>query len=71
MTAIICTASPNCDHTGLTLSTLRFAQRAKAISTQASSNEVVDDHELILEYQKKLNLAEKKIKSLQGIIERQ
>lgn len=53
------------------MSTLRFAQRAKAISTQAVSNQVVDDHELILEYKKKLDLAEKKIKSLQGIIDRQ
>ncbi len=31
LTSIICTISPNSDHTHLTLSTLRFAQRAKAV----------------------------------------
>jgi len=58
LTAIICTASPNLDHIQLSLSTLRFASRAKAITTQATSNEVVDDHELLDEYKKKLNKAE-------------
>jgi len=71
LTAIICTTSPNQEHIGLTLSTLRFASRAKAIATQASSNEVVDDHELLHEYKHKLNMAEKKIKSLRAILEKQ
>lgn len=44
LTAVICTASPNYDHINLSLSTLRFASRAKAVQTKAAANEVVDDH---------------------------
>lgn len=35
LTAVICTVSPNIDHVALTMSTLRFAARAKTVHTMA------------------------------------
>jgi len=47
LTSIICTVSPNLDHVSQSLSTIRFAQRAKCIQTKAVANEVVDDFLMI------------------------
>jgi len=47
LASIICNISPHIDHVNLTFSTLRFAQRAKAIQNEAKRNEVIDDHELL------------------------
>lgn len=52
LTSVICTVSPNFEHVNLTLSTLRFGQRAKAVETTASANEVVEDHLMLQEYKK-------------------
>ena len=68
LTAIICTLSPNLDHINLTLSTLRFAQRAKNVQTKAISNEVVDDYMMLHDLKSKLISAERRITQLEELM---
>eukprot|EP00178_Gracilaria_changii_P009086 TRINITY_DN268_c0_g1_i1.p2 TRINITY_DN268_c0_g1~~TRINITY_DN268_c0_g1_i1.p2 ORF type:complete len:1134 (-),score=265.78 TRINITY_DN268_c0_g1_i1:8939-12340(-) len=57
-TAIICAITPSTLHMDETLSTLKFASRAKKVTNHAQTNEFLDDRA-------KLRRAEKKIASLQ------
>ena len=68
LTSIVCTLSPNYKHINLSLSTLRFASRAKSIQTQASVNEVVDDYLMLQELKGKLIQLEKRNAQLEDII---
>lgn len=68
LTAVICTVSPNFEHVNLTLSTLRFGQRAKAVETVASTNEVVEDHLMLQEYKKRVTKLEKRIAQLEDLL---
>ena len=68
LTAIICTCSPNLEHINLTLSTLRFGQRAKAVEVQAAQNEVVEDYMMLHEYKNKIIQMEKRIAQLEDLL---
>jgi hypothetical protein len=61
LTSIISTISRNIDHVNLTFSTLRFANRAKTVQNNAHLNEVIDDHELLLSYKRKVGILEKRV----------
>ena len=54
LTTIICTISPASMNYYQTLSTLRFATRAKSVRLQASTNEYFDDKDKIYYYQKEI-----------------
>lgn len=58
LTSIICTIAPDVNYMQLSLSTLRFAMRAKRIKNQPVVNEVVDDAAMIVTYKKKIALLE-------------
>lgn len=68
LTSLICTLSPNVDHTNLSFSTLRFATRAKKVENRARVNEVIDDHKLLMVYKKKVAVLEKRVMQLENII---
>jgi hypothetical protein len=68
LTSLICTLSPNFDHTSLSFSTLRFATRAKAVENRARVNEVIDDHKMLAVYKKRVSALEKKVTLLENII---
>ncbi|EKX53682.1 hypothetical protein GUITHDRAFT_64226, partial [Guillardia theta CCMP2712] len=51
-TSIICTITPAAVHTEETLSTLKFATRAKTIKNTVTVNEVLDDQALLRRYKK-------------------
>ncbi len=50
LSSLLCTLSPNAEHLNLSLSTLRFATRAKNVENQARVNEVIDDHKMMKVY---------------------
>ena len=54
LTTIICTISPACMNYYQTLSTLRFATRAKSVKLQVTTNEFFDDKDKIYYYQKEI-----------------
>ena len=54
LTTIICTISPASMNYYQTLSTLRFAMRAKSVRLQATTNEYFDDKDRIYYYQKEI-----------------
>ena len=54
LTTIICTVSPASMNYYQTLSTLRFATRAKSVRLQATTNEFFDDKDKIYYYQKEI-----------------
>ena len=68
LSAIICTVSPNFEHINLTLSTLRFGQRAKAVEVQPAQNEVVEDYLMLHEYKSKIIQMEKRIAQLEDLL---
>ena len=47
LTAIICTISPAAINYYQTLSTLKFATRAKTVTNKPTVNEIVDESELM------------------------
>jgi centromeric protein E len=52
LTAIICTISPAAINYYQSLSTLRFALRAKTVKNKPTVNEIIDENEMIaLKYQ--------------------
>ena len=54
-TALIATVSPIIDHSEETISTLKFADRAKKIMTKVTANEISKaDDELVLKLQKEI-----------------
>ena len=54
-TAIICTVTPASAYAEESLSTLKFASRAKSIRNKAIVNEVVSDDALLKRYRKEIN----------------
>jgi len=54
-TAIICTVTPASTYVEETLSTLKFASRAKSIRNNAVVNEVVSDDALLKRYRNEIN----------------
>lgn len=50
LTAIICTVSPAAVNYYQTLSTLRFATRAKTVKNKPKVNEIVDETEMIAQF---------------------
>ncbi|KAF6003978.1 hypothetical protein F1559_004585 [Cyanidiococcus yangmingshanensis] len=53
-TAVICAITPAAAHAEETLSTLKFATRAKDVQNRAQQNEVLDDRALLKRYQKEI-----------------
>ncbi|CAG9335929.1 unnamed protein product [Blepharisma stoltei] len=64
LTAIICTIAPEINNVQLSISTLRFATRAKSIKNQPIINEVIDDSKLITGYKNKIARLEAQISSI-------
>lgn len=58
LTAIICTIAPEISNIQLSLSTLRFATRAKSIKNQPIINDVLDDSKIISAYKVKVSRLE-------------
>ncbi|KAJ3035299.1 hypothetical protein HDV00_004075 [Rhizophlyctis rosea] len=54
-TAIICTITPASSHVDETVSTLKFASRAKTITNRPEVNEILTDEALIKQYRKEIN----------------
>jgi hypothetical protein len=54
LTAIICTVSPASMNYYQTLSTLRFAVRAKSVTNKPKINEFTDDSELVNLYKQEM-----------------
>ncbi|KAJ3056123.1 hypothetical protein HK097_008046 [Rhizophlyctis rosea] len=54
-TAIICTITPASFHVDETISTLKFASRAKTITNRPEVNEILTDEALIKQYRKEIN----------------
>lgn len=65
LTSIICTIAPDISHMQLSLSTLRFAMRAKCIKNDPKINEILDDSALLLSYKNKIVQLEMQITNLQ------
>jgi len=53
-TAVICAITPAAAHAEETLSTLKFATRAKSVQNRAQQNEVLDDRALLKRYQQEI-----------------
>ena len=65
LTSIICTIAPDISNIQLSLSTLRFALRAKCIRNQPKINEVLDDSALLVAYKNKISQLEAQLMNLQ------
>eukprot|EP00960_Hanusia_phi_P053446 762078-Hanusia_phi.AAC.2 len=61
-TSIICTITPAAVHSEETLSTLKFATRAKTIKNTVTVNEVLDDQALLRRYKKEIESLKKKLR---------
>jgi centromeric protein E len=61
-TAIICTVTNAAVHGEETLSTLKFATRAKTIKNTAEVNEVLDDQAMLRKYKKEIDQLKKKLR---------
>ncbi len=48
MTRFVCSIAPSKQAKDQTISTLRFAERAKKVEVKARVNEVIDDHDLVV-----------------------
>lgn len=64
VTSIICTIAPDISQLQLSLSTLRFALRAKCIKNRPVVNEVIDDSALIVTYKSKISKLEIQMASI-------
>ena len=63
LTTIICTVSPAAFNYYQTLSTLRFALRAKSVKLQITSNEYIDDKEKIEFYKNEIRRLKEELKN--------
>ena len=63
LTTIICTISPAMMNYYQTLSTLRFATRAKSVRLQAKTNEYFDDKDKIYYYQKEIKKLKEQLRN--------
>ena len=63
LTTIICTISPATMNFYQTLSTLRFATRAKSVRLQATTNEFLDDKDKLYYYQKEIKKLKDQIRN--------
>ena len=63
LTTIICTISPASMNYYQTLSTLRFAMRAKSVRLQATTNEYFDDKDRIYYYQKEIKKLKEQLRN--------
>jgi hypothetical protein len=63
LTTIICTISPATMNFYQTLSTLRFATRAKSVRLQATTNEFFDDKDKLYYYQKEIKKLKDQIRN--------
>jgi centromeric protein E len=64
-TAVICAITPAAAHAEETLSTLKFATRAKDVQNRAQQNEVLDDRALLKRYQKEIAALRTQLSKLQ------
>jgi centromeric protein E len=55
-TAIICTITPAAIHSDVTLSSLKFANRAKNIKNEVKRNEIIDDQTLIKRLKQEISM---------------
>ena len=64
--AVICNISPSSDAVDETLSTLKFAQRAKRVKQTAVKNEPIGTKMLILKYENEILTLQTKLKTRGG-----
>jgi alpha-tubulin suppressor-like RCC1 family protein len=69
LTAIICTIAPAAANISLSLSTLRFASRAKSIVNKPIINEILDDTELLESLKAQIRRLEKQLADKEAICE--
>lgn len=65
-TAIICTITPASTHIEETLSTLKFASRAKTIKNKPEINEVVSEEALLKRYRKEIGTLKQQLSAMQS-----
>lgn len=63
-TAIICTITPASGHIEESLSTLKFASRAKAIQNKPEINEIVSDEALIKKYRREIGELKRQLQEM-------
>ena len=68
-TAIICTIAPAAANLSLSLSTLRFASRAKSIVNRPVINEILDDSELLESLKAQIRRLEKQLADKEALCE--
>jgi centromeric protein E len=61
VTSVVCTLAPEPKYLQLSLSTLRFAARAKKVQNKPVLNEVVDDSQLLATYKARIQVLEKQL----------
>jgi centromeric protein E len=66
-TAIICTVTPSNHFAEETLSTLKFASRAKTITNRPELNEIVSDQALLKQYKKEIESLKKELISVKSM----
>ena len=64
-TAIICTITPASRHFEDSLSTLKFASRAKAVRNKPEINEIISDQTMLKRYRKEINSLKRQLEELQ------
>ncbi len=64
LTAMICTVSPAAQNYYQTLSTLRFASRAKIIKNKAALNEIIDEKSVLEFYKSEVKRLQKELQNL-------
>eukprot|EP01137_Pigoraptor_chileana_P022170 Opistho-2@86808 len=65
--AVVCTISPTGSCNEESLNTLKFAQRAKKITTSAKFNEVADESALLQKYRQEIMELKERLRSLEGL----
>ncbi|KAI9350200.1 P-loop containing nucleoside triphosphate hydrolase protein [Obelidium mucronatum] len=63
-TLIICTVTPSSGFIDETISTLKFASRAKSIRNRPTVNEIIPDNVLIKQYEKQINLLKSQLNNV-------
>lgn len=66
MTAIICTITPSFIHQEESLSTLKFASRAKTIKNKPTVNEVLDNETMLQRYAKEIHSLKQQLQKIQS-----
>mgnify|MGYP002385663946 CR=1 FL=1 len=64
MTAIICTITPSFIHQEESLSTLKFASRAKTIKNKPTVNEVLDNETMLQRYAKEIHQLKQQLQKM-------